>query len=863
MSTITTRAGKGSPLTNAELDANFSNLNTDKAEKSVTISAGTGLTGGGDLSANRTLALAASGVTAGSIGSSTAIPIITFDQYGRITGVSSSALDLSSKLNVSGGTMTGALSGTTATFSGLVTAGNAGFQSASYAVGARNRIWSFANADGYGISYLQGSAGKDGTDSINLSPNGDVTANGSAFSITGSGNAYATASFRAPIFYDSENTGFYLNPNGTSYVNTFTSSGDIKAGAALCYGIGGTTGAGAIYSDGNWGCIHWAKHPSPAIAQFRWASASDVDLMRIDTSGNLISNVSTRSPIFYDSNDTTYNLDPASTSTLNAANLYGAWYFRTNKGASVYLGASNSPSLQAYCTDNGSAFMSFHRGGQYAVNFGLDPDNLLRIGGWSAAANLWQMDMSGNNWLAGSSRAPIFYDSNNTGYYCDPNSTSNFAGLTLNGVDMATRSIQKRRYRIHPDDGTSMDTTLLGQLETGFNYGTSSGVTGPYLTFGGLGGSADYQAQINANYGDGSVWKVRVRNDDASTWGAWRNLLLEDVWINNKHFGSDGNIYSNASMRAPVFYDQNDTGYYVDPNGTSKLSTLQVGNISNNWNIFNGYSANGPGIGFENQSTFARMCFWDLDFYDWNAGSVLRLNSYAQSDTSFRAPIFYDSNDTGYYIDPNSTSDSALRMRGGAFFGPNPTWGAYLYVGTNGRPTGEAAVCVTNGNLHLDAKDGYDIYLNHYNGRAVRVPGILDDNDTAYYCDPNGTSNLAIVTANQLNVYTFTPIVDVNFNNSVTTGTFTLAKRCACLLIGSGSAYSGGGLMTLTMSIDGVGTISTVSWYTNEPSSHKSSPNTVGKVTLNAGTYTVRLTNSASSDTNDRGNVAIVAVPTN
>lgn len=32
MATITTRAGKGSPLTNSELDANFTNLNTDKIE---------------------------------------------------------------------------------------------------------------------------------------------------------------------------------------------------------------------------------------------------------------------------------------------------------------------------------------------------------------------------------------------------------------------------------------------------------------------------------------------------------------------------------------------------------------------------------------------------------------------------------------------------------------------------------------------------------------------------------------------------------------------------------------------------------------------------------------------------------------
>lgn len=36
MATITTRAGKGSPLTHAEVDANFTNLNSDKAETSHT-----------------------------------------------------------------------------------------------------------------------------------------------------------------------------------------------------------------------------------------------------------------------------------------------------------------------------------------------------------------------------------------------------------------------------------------------------------------------------------------------------------------------------------------------------------------------------------------------------------------------------------------------------------------------------------------------------------------------------------------------------------------------------------------------------------------------------------------------------------
>lgn len=38
MSTIVTRAGKGSPLSNTEVDDNFTNLNSDKMEKSSNLS---------------------------------------------------------------------------------------------------------------------------------------------------------------------------------------------------------------------------------------------------------------------------------------------------------------------------------------------------------------------------------------------------------------------------------------------------------------------------------------------------------------------------------------------------------------------------------------------------------------------------------------------------------------------------------------------------------------------------------------------------------------------------------------------------------------------------------------------------------
>ena len=54
MATIVTRAGKGSPLTNAEVDANFNNLNSDKVETSTISTFGASLIDDADASDART-----------------------------------------------------------------------------------------------------------------------------------------------------------------------------------------------------------------------------------------------------------------------------------------------------------------------------------------------------------------------------------------------------------------------------------------------------------------------------------------------------------------------------------------------------------------------------------------------------------------------------------------------------------------------------------------------------------------------------------------------------------------------------------------------------------------------------------------
>jgi hypothetical protein len=93
----------------------------------VSVSAGTGLTGGGDLSTSRALALATTGIPAISgAGSSVAVPVISANIYGQITALTTQAIAVGGSGTVTSITAGTGLSGGTITASGTIALETAG-----------------------------------------------------------------------------------------------------------------------------------------------------------------------------------------------------------------------------------------------------------------------------------------------------------------------------------------------------------------------------------------------------------------------------------------------------------------------------------------------------------------------------------------------------------------------------------------------------------------------------------------------------------------------------------------------------------------------------------------------------------------
>lgn len=390
------------------------------------------------------------------------------------------------------------------------------------------------------------------------------------------------------------------------------------------------------------------------------------------TNSRIYSNVGIQSasdilaPIFYDSQNTGYYGDFASTSVMNAIRLGtstnsgtisggGDWGIRfANDNGWIQFGPANNSWTHIYSDKN--FYMNTH---------------LWVSNGYKVTA--WDYNNGG-----GVLYASAFYDANDTTYYLDPNG----GGYLRGRVDVVGgHGNSSLRVALRSDEngaGTGIVTLQAWCSEPGntwdgagfgYNVDNNSNDNAPSYHFG----------RPNPNFG-----QAYMRMFSNGTWNFYNATSDGSSHSNTMTLTRDGVVIANNSMRAPIYYDSNDTTFYVDPNSSSRVRNLYVGDSGSNWSDPGGWGtqfhvSNGPhsiirvyarnegietimyshiggqskvGSGTNHDFSIVRNFSDRMTFYS----GYTYANGYLQAADSLRAPIFYDSNDTNYFIDPNGSS---------------------------------------------------------------------------------------------------------------------------------------------------------------------------------------------------------------
>ena len=216
---------------------------------------------------------------------------------------------------------------------------------------------------------------------------------------------------RSGLFYDASNTAYFLDPAASG--TALKMSGSIN--------MDSTSWTGEIAGKIQYHSNQWYFQSAQGIFHFR--NSSGTNLIYSDANGNLFGSVSTRSPIFYDSNNTAYYADPGATSRFVD--------FKPNRISTQQNIAYGMPRWDFKCYVMESPH---HYADSSTATMYIGEDNTINIRDHAICED--------------DCRAPIFYHSTNTAYYVRPGSTSKIAddifidgnyGKGIVGVYSATR----------------------------------------------------------------------------------------------------------------------------------------------------------------------------------------------------------------------------------------------------------------------------------------------------------------------------------------------------------------------------------------------------------------------------------------
>jgi hypothetical protein len=136
---------------------------------------------------------------------------------------------------------------------------------------------------------------------------------------------------------------------------------------------------------------------------------------------------------------------------------------------------------------------------------------------------------------------------------------------------------------------TVNDASYLGLIGTNNTPIVITGAAHKYLT---INPGNGYEAMVRYIGGTGSGWYVGKRTSGQLVGTQSFHFYSEEAGATVGGIDPGGSMFAVGSMRSPIFYDSNDTGYYLDPNGESSLWRFTAQTMTRN--AINYLSINSP-----------------------------------------------------------------------------------------------------------------------------------------------------------------------------------------------------------------------------------------------------------------------------
>lgn len=733
-----------------------------------------------------------------------------------------------------------------------------------------------------------------------------TTASQEAFFDNSGGYFQVRTSVRAPIFYDSDNTGYYVDPNSNSRLSSISvpagSPGFVNAARGSNFGY--SSGYGTIIYGVTSGSVTPCFNVDPIAnpsgsfngnggevmfrngVQFISPNSSNNGYNNyfVLQDGYAAANNSFRAPIFYDTNDSSYYGDFASTSNINAINFVSNLTYTGSSGLKCIDTSTYDGYVSMRVVRNAG---SGNLDGMY-IGYANSNSGVTRIfGGGSTGGELVKYATYTEE--PGSFRAPIFYDSNDTAYYLNPNGLSYISSVQIVGYNSASSALMLNwptsgyiglygsvvnSAKLLNFRGTGGDTYRVstaqmggaayinGDAAAGNESGaviiapgggryatTASTVTGaikitipepvsdvmctmtirvytydgaafeitcggyPYGTSG-TSGFVNSFAYMNTQRRGALTVRFGTDGSNACVWigetgTTWNYPQVQVIDFTTGYYGRDPKHYTdgwtisfvgafntvfnsvtvyapvNSSANsgpayAPIYYDSDDTAYYVDPAGTSRIRKTNLIASGSGWddglNLYSSDASNRWNVLVD-----AGASNWLRFAYNQSEKFRIQPDGAVISFGDIRATIFYDQNNTGYYVDPNSTSNlnqvnlqsflrrntsaagylegnygtstdgnssSCIYTIGGAYQPGTTSLGNMYGCGyTVGSGTSNPGLGMTGWGFYAASGGTSRVFLDSDNGVVIssgstRSPIFYDRDNTSYYVDPTGSTSL-------------------------------------------------------------------------------------------------------------------------